>query len=113
LAGDFFPSQSKKATLLAERHVELLPLPRQHSSGGKQKLLGITKRGNSYQRMLLVHSARAVVHQEAHRQDPLPQWINKVRERREINVAVAALANKTARTLWAMLTRDEDYRLSA
>lgn len=88
-------------------------VPKQYSSGGKQKLLGITKRGNSYLRMLLVHGARAVVQQAAHRHDPLSQWINKVRERRGINVAVVALANKTARIIWAMLTRDEDYRMAA
>lgn len=88
-------------------------VPRQHSSGGKQKLFGITKRGNSYLRMLLVHGARAVLQQATHRDDPLSQWINKVRERRGSNVAVVALANKTARTIWAMLTRGEEYRPAA
>jgi transposase len=85
-------------------------VPRQHSSGGKPRLLGITKRGDKYLRMLLVHGARAVVAQAARRDDPFSRWINTLRERRGINVTVVAVANKTARVIWAMLAKGEDYR---
>ena len=85
-------------------------VPRQHSSGGKPRLLGITKRGDKYLRMLLVHGARAVVTQAARRDDPFSRWINTLRERRGMNVTVVAVANKTARVIWAMLAKGEDYR---
>lgn len=85
-------------------------VPRQHSSGGKPRLLGITKRGDKYLRMLLVHGARAVVTQTARRDDPFSRWINALRKRRGMNVTVVAVANKTARVIWAMLAKDEDYR---
>lgn len=87
-------------------------VPRQHSSGGKPRLLGISKRGDQYLRMLLVHGARAVVTQAARRSDKLSQWINALRARRGMNVTVVALANKTARVIWAMLVKDEDYRVA-
>lgn len=85
-------------------------VPRQHSSGGKPRLLGITKRGDKYLRMLLVHGARAVVSQAIHRDDAFSRWINTLRERRGMNVTVVAVANKTARIIWAMLAKNEDYR---
>lgn len=85
-------------------------VPRQHSSGGKPRLLGITKRGNTYLRMLLVHGARAVVTQATRRDDPFSRWIDALRKRRGTNVTVVAVANKTARVIWAMLAKGEDYR---
>ncbi len=85
-------------------------VPRQHSSGGKPRLLGITKRGNTYLRMILVHGARAVVAQATRRDDSFSQWINALRKRRGMNVTVVAVANKTARVIWAMLAKGEDYR---
>lgn len=85
-------------------------VPRQHSSGGKPRLFGITKRGDRYLRMLLVHGARAVVTQAARRDDPFSRWINALRKRRGMNVTVVAVANKTARVIWAMLAKDQDYR---
>jgi len=85
-------------------------VPRQHSSGGKPRLLGITKRGNTYLRMILVHGARAVVAQATRRDDSFSQWINALRKRRGTNVTVVAVANKTARVIWAMLAKGEDYR---
>ena len=85
-------------------------VPRQHSSGGKPRLLGITKRGDKYLRMMLVHGARAVVTQAARRDDPFSRWINTLRQRRGINVTVVAVANKTARVIWAMLAKGEAYR---
>ena len=85
-------------------------VPRQHSSGGKPRLLGITKRGNTYLRMLLVHGARAVVTQATRHDDPFSRWIDALRKRRGTNVTVVAVANKTARVIWAMLAKGEDYR---
>ncbi len=85
-------------------------VPRQHSSGGKPRLLGITKRGNTYLRMILVHGARAVVAQATRRDDPFSRWIDALRKRRGTNVTVVAVANKTARVIWTMLAKGEDYR---
>jgi transposase len=85
-------------------------VPRQQSSGGKPRLLGITKRGDKYLRTLLVHGARAVVSQAPRREDRLSGWITRLRERRGMNVAVVALANKTARVIWALLAKGEDYQ---
>jgi transposase len=71
-------------------------VPRQHRSAGKDTLLGISKRGDSYLRSLLVHGARAVVSRAEHKDDRLSLWINKIREKRGFNKAVVALANKMA-----------------
>lgn len=87
--------------------------PRQHSSGGRQRLFGITKRGNGYLRMLLVHGARSVVQQAGKRQDTLSRWIVALQARRGTNVAVVALANKIARTIWVVLARERDYEPQA
>lgn len=89
--------------------------PREHSSGGKQQLLGLTKRGNTYLRTLLIHGARTVLRhapkkQEQGRLDALGTWALEIAKRRHVNVAACALANKNARIAWALLTRGEDYR---
>lgn len=84
--------------------------PRQHSSGGKDRLLGISKRGDRYLRTLLIHGARAVIRTAKHKEDRLSQWVNTLLERRHPNVVAAALANKTARIAWAMLRNDTDYQ---
>jgi len=79
-------------------------VPRQHSSGGKSVLLGISRRGGTYLRTLLIHGARAVIRfAEA---KPSTTWLNKLLGRRNKNVAAVALANKNARVVWALLTRD-------
>jgi transposase len=83
--------------------------PRQHSSGDKQRLLGITKRGDTYLRTLLIHGARAVVSQARHKDDRLSRWATAIATRRHTNVAAVALANKTARMAWAMLRTGADY----
>jgi transposase len=83
--------------------------PRQYSSGGKQRLLGISKRGDAYMRTLLIHGARAVVSQAKHREDRLSRWVTAIAMRRHPNVAAVALANKTARMAWAMLRQGSDY----
>ena len=83
--------------------------PRQNSSGGKQRLLGISKRGDAYMRTLLIHGARSVVSQAKHREDRLSRWVTGIATRRHPNVAAVALANKTARMAWAMLRHGTDY----
>jgi len=83
--------------------------PRQYSSGGKQRLLGISKRGDAYMRTLLIHGARSVVSQAKHREDRLSRWVTGIATRRHPNVAAVALANKTARMAWAMLRHGTDY----
>src|ERR1700731_2864204 len=88
-------------------------VPRQHSSGGRSVLLGISKRGDRYLRTLLIHGARAALRFAARKRDPRSRWIGAVRERRGANIAAVALANKNARVLWALLARNEDYRLPA
>jgi transposase len=88
-------------------------VPRQHSSGGKDTLLGISKRGNRYLRSLLVHGARAVVRQAARKEDRLSQWINKVKAQRGQNKAVVALANKMARIGWAVLAHKTVYQAAS
>ncbi|MFN2277919.1 MAG: IS110 family transposase [Candidatus Promineifilaceae bacterium] len=83
--------------------------PRQHSSGDKRRLLGISKRGDAYLRTLLIHGARAVVSQAKRRDDPLSLWVTSIAERSHTNVAAAALANKTVRIAWSMLRNTSDY----
>lgn len=85
-------------------------VPRQHSTGGKEVLLGISKRGDGYLRSLLVHGARAVVARAKHKTDRLSRWINRIRAERGYNKAVVALANKLARIGWAVLAHDTVYR---
>ncbi|MFZ1725326.1 MAG: IS110 family transposase [Albidovulum sp.] len=85
-------------------------VPRQQSSGGKARLLGISKRGDRYLRTLMIHGARAVLGKAGGKQDPRSRWIGQLRERRHPNVVSVALANKNARIVWSMLARDEDYR---
>jgi transposase len=83
--------------------------PRQHSSGGKDRLLGISKRGDAYLRTILIHGARSVVAQARHKEDRLSCWLTELAKRRHPNVAAVALANKTVRMAWAMMNHDADY----
>lgn len=85
-------------------------VPRQHSSGGKDVLLGISKRGDRYLRSLLAHGARAVVIRAGNKDDRLSRWINRLRAERGINRATIALANKMARIGWAILAHKTVYR---
>jgi len=85
-------------------------VPRQHSSGGKPTLLGISKRGDRYLRTLLVHGARSVIVRARKREDEKDGWLKKLLDRRHVNVATVALAHKTVRTVWAMLAHDREYR---
>lgn len=84
--------------------------PRQHSSGGKDRLLGISKRGDAYLRTLFVHGARSALRTAKSKDDRLSQWAVRLAERSHPNVAAIALANKTARMAWAMLRHDTDYQ---
>jgi transposase len=84
--------------------------PRQHSSGGKERLLGITKRGDPYLRSLLIHGARAVIHNAKDKNDRLSQWVTRLAARSHANLAATALANKTTRMAWAMLKNGTDYK---
>ena len=85
-------------------------VPKQQSSGGKQKLLGISKRGDSYLRTLLVHGARSAIlaarRRKESRENP---WLAKLLDRRHANIAAVALANKNARILWALMAHGRDF----
>ncbi len=83
--------------------------PRQHSSGGKDRLLGISKRGDSYLRTLLIHGARAVLKCADKKADPRSCWLQNLCNRRNKNIAAVALANKNARIVWALLTKEADF----
>ena len=85
-------------------------VPRQRSSGGKTRLLGIFKRGDRYIRTLMIHGARALLGRAGGKQDTRSQWIGRMRERRHPNVVAVALANKNARIVWSILARGEEYR---
>jgi transposase len=87
--------------------------PVQRSSGGKERLLGISKRGDGYLRRQLVHGARALVAVSKGREGGLWAWVNDLLARRPYNVVVAAVANKLARIAWALLSRGEAYRPAA
>src|SRR3954471_18519980 len=87
-------------------------VPRQRSSGGKERLLGLSKRGDGYLRRQLMHGARALVRISQGREGRLWSWINGLLGRRAFNVVVAAVANKLARILWALLSRGETYRVT-
>lgn len=83
--------------------------PRQNSTGGKTKLLGISKRGNGYLRKLLVHGARSVIMHAHKHDDALSQWIERLKSRKHINVVTVALANKLARIAWVIVTKGGDF----
>ena len=84
-------------------------VPKEHSSGGKQKLLGISKRGDAYLRTLLIHGGRAVVRCLGNKQDRLSCWTRQLVDRRGKNIAAVAVANKNARTAWALMLHSENY----
>jgi transposase len=87
--------------------------PRQHSSGGKTRLGRISKRGDVYLRTLLIHGSRAAVLQAPRHTDAKSCWITALKARSGHNVAACALAAKNARTIWAILARDQEYRQAA
>ena len=88
-------------------------VPRQITTGGKAKLIGISKHGNGYLRKLFIHGARTVLHLVRDRSAPITKWVDGLKERAHVNVAAVAMANKLARIAWAVLTKGERYRASA
>ena len=88
-------------------------VPRQHGTGGKVQLLGISKRGNGYLRRLLVHAARALKRGARTRDDRLGAWLRRLEARAHPNVATVALAAKLARWAWAVLARNQASRPAA
>src|SRR5713226_4485672 len=88
-------------------------VPRQHSSGDRRVMMGISKRGSQHLRTLLVHGARAVVRTAVRKNDSRSRWLNELRQRRGYNRATVAVANKNARVIWAVLTSGEPYRPAA
>jgi transposase len=88
-------------------------VPREHSTGGRQRLLGISKRGNKYLRTLLIHGARAALPHLAVRDDVLGSWLRRLLARVHLNVAIVALANKLARIAWAVLSGARRYEVPA
>ncbi len=85
-------------------------VPRQRSSGGKERLGRISKRGDGYIRRLLVHGARADLRWSKHRKERRSIWQESLLARRPTNVVLVAMAKKTARVVWAMLSRGETFR---
>ena len=88
-------------------------VPKQHSSGDKQVYLGVSKRGNRYIRTMLIHGARSVLKTCSGKTDKLSLWLQALIERRGFNKATVALANKNARILWAMASKDQSYQVRA
>ncbi len=88
-------------------------VPRQQSTGGKPTLLGISKRGDSYLRTLLIHGGRSVVRVAHRHDDKRNRWIGDIKIRRGENISNVAVANKNARIAWALLSKQEDYCVAA
>jgi len=85
-------------------------VPRQYSTGGKQRLYGISKRGNIYLRRMLIHGARAVLFRIKHDTGGFGQWVHRLAQRVPRNKVIVAIANKLARIAWAVLSSGKDYR---
>jgi transposase len=85
-------------------------VPRQWSTGGKAKLLGISKRGNPYLRKMFIHGARAAVLRVKREGSSLGKWMSGLETRTARNVVIVATANKLARISWAVLAKGNDYQ---
>jgi transposase len=85
-------------------------VPRQYSTGGKQKLFGISKRGNIYLRRMLIHGARAVLLRVKYDTGGFGQWVHRLAQRAPRNKVIVAIANKLARIAWAVLSSGKDYQ---
>jgi transposase len=84
-------------------------VPQQHSTGGKPRLGSISKRGDGYLRRLLVHGAQSVLRWHRARPEGRRPWVDDLLLRRPVNVVAVAIAHKNARTIWALLARDERF----
>jgi transposase len=87
-------------------------VPREHSSGGKQKLGRVSKQGDRYLRRLLTIGATAVMRRLPGKMDGLSAWVRALLDRRPFRLVSLALANKIARIAWAVMARREPYRVS-
>jgi hypothetical protein len=85
-------------------------VPKQHSTGGRARLLGISKRGNTYVRKILIHGARAAVLRIKRDRVPIGAWMDALEARAHRNVLIVAMANKLVRIAWAVLSSGEEYR---
>lgn len=85
-------------------------VPKQHSTGGKSRLQGISKRGDTYLRTLLIHGARSAILAAQRKAQQADSWLTKLLQRRSPNVVAVALANKNARIIWALLAHDREFR---
>lgn len=88
-------------------------VPRQKSTGGRETLLGISKRGDRHLRTLLIHGARAALRAAAGKSDRLSRWARLLADRRGVNIAAVALANKNARIAWCLLRREQKYQVQS
>lgn len=88
-------------------------VPKQHSTGGKTMLLGISKRGDRYLRTLLIHGARSVVSRAEGKDDARSRWMVQLKQRCGMNKTCVAVANKNARIAWALLANGERYQPAA
>lgn len=85
-------------------------VPKQHSTGGKTRLQGISKRGDTYLRTLLIHGGRAIIRCAGQKPPTVDSWLDRILARRHKNVATVALANRNARIVWALLAHDREFR---
>lgn len=85
-------------------------VPSQHSSGGKNQLGSISKKGDTYLRTILIHGARSALRACKNKTDRRSLWVQQVQCRRNTNIATVALANKNARIIWAILSKGESYQ---
>ncbi|KTB49385.1 rmpB [Klebsiella quasipneumoniae] len=87
-------------------------VPRQHSSGDRQVLMNMTKKGDKHLRTLFIHGARAVVRVATNNNDGhMNQWVNQLKERRGFNKTTVAVDNKNARIIWSMLRNETEYQV--
>ena len=100
------------AEAVGKENMRFVPIvvPRQYSTGGKQKLLGISKRGNLYLRRMLIHGARAALFRIRYDTAGFGQWVHRLAQRAPHNKVVVAIANKLARMAWAVLSSGREYR---
>jgi len=106
-----YASAGDGSTFKSGRHMAawLGIVPKHDGTGGKIKIKGISKRGNPYLRMMLIHGARNVVMNSGKKNNKFNDWVTKLKERRGFNKACVAVANKNARIIWALLNKKEDY----
>jgi transposase len=108
----FYTDAAKRAAFDCDFAAWIGIVPRQDSTGGKQKLGPISKRGDQYLRRILVVGAHAVLKRARHQPEKYP-WVTRLLERKPFRVVAVAVANKMARVAWALLARGGSYRAPA